>query len=480
MKFRFKTVPYKHQLTALEKSCEKDEYALLMDMGTGKSKVLIDTIAHLYSNGRITSAVIFAPKGVYKNWVDQEVPTHMPDHIDYKMAYWASPLTAKLKKKISSIWRDDFDLHILVVNIEAISGDKAINVVDRFISNHFGKTLVAVDESTTIKNHKAKRTKSAIKIAKKARYKRILTGSPITKSPLDLYSQFAFLNEQLLGFQSYYSFCTRYADMIKRSAGSHHYNQILSYRNLDELTKSIQPFSYRVRKEDCLDLPEKNYMKRTIQLTPEQKTVYDDLKKTAVSILNEQDQVTATTQLTCLLRLHQVSCGFVNTDEGEVLELKNSRLEELVSILDETDGKVLIWATYRHDIRAIENKIKVLYGEDSVVSYYGDTKGEVRQELVNKFQNDTECKYFVGHPKTGGYGLTLVAANTVIYYSNNYDLEVRLQSEDRAHRIGQKSKVTYIDLIAEKTVDELIVKALRNKIDIATQVLGENFKKWLI
>jgi SNF2 family DNA or RNA helicase len=268
--------------------------------------------------------------------------------------------------------------------------------------------------------------------------------------------------------------------MIKRSAGSHHYNQILSYRNLDELTKSIQPFSYRVRKEDCLDLPEKNYIKRTIQLTPEQKTVYDDLKKTAVSILNEQDQVTATTQLTCLLRLHQVSCGFVNTDEGEVLELKNSRLEELVSILDEVDGKVLIWATYRHDIKAIENKIKVLYGEDSVVSYYGDTKGEVRQELVNKFQNDPECKYFVGHPKTGGYGLTLVAANTVIYYSNNYDLEVRLQSEDRAHRIGQKNTVTYIDIVTEKTIDELIVKALRNKIDIATQVLGENFKKWLI
>jgi len=390
MKFKFKTVPYKHQLTALEKSCDKDEYALLMDMGTGKSKVLIDTIAHLYSNGKITSTVIFAPKGVYKNWVDQEIPTHMPEHIDYKMAYWASPLTAKLKKKISAIWRDDFDLHILVVNIEAISGDKAINVVERFISNHFGKTLVAVDESTTIKNHKAKRTKSAIKIAKKARYKRILTGSPITKSPLDLYSQFAFLNEDLLGFQSYYSFCTRYADMIKRSAGSHHYNQILNYRNLDELTKSIQPFSYRVRKEDCLDLPEKNYMKRTIQLTPEQKTVYDDLKKTAVAILSDEDQVTATTQLTCLLRLHQVSCGFVNSDEGEVLELNNSRLEELVSILEETDGKVLIWATYRHDIKAIENKIKSLYGEDSVVSYYGDTKGEDRQDLVKKFQTDPE------------------------------------------------------------------------------------------
>ena len=480
MKFKFKTVPYKHQLIALEKSCEKEEFALLMDMGTGKSKVLIDTIAHLYAKGKITSAVIFAPKGVYKNWVQQEIPIHMPDHVDYKLAYWASPLTAKLKKKISAIWRDDFDLHILVVNIEAISGDKAIRVVTRFIDNHLGKTLVAIDESTTIKNPKAKRTKSAILLGKKARYKRILTGSPITKSPLDIYSQFAFLDQHLLGFQSYYSFCTRYADMLKRSAGSHQYNQILGYRNLDELTKSIQPFSYRVKKEECLDLPEKMYIKRTIQLTPEQKSIYADLKKNATAILSDEDQVTATTALTCLLRLHQVSCGFVNTDEGETLDIKNARLEELLSILEETNGKCLIWATYRHDIKAIENKIKQIYGENSVVSYYGDTKGEDRQDLVKKFQEDVECKYFVGHPKTGGYGLTLVAANTVIYYSNNYDLEVRLQSEDRAHRIGQKNNVTYVDIVTEKTVDEVIVKALRNKINIATQVLGEDFKKWLI
>jgi SNF2 family DNA or RNA helicase len=233
-------------------------------------------------------------------------------------------------------------------------------------------------------------------------------------------------------------------------------------------------------KEDCLDLPEKIYIKRTLQLTPEQKAVYADMKRNAVIVLSDTDQVTATTALTQILRLHQISCGFVNTDDGETIPIKNTRLEELLSILEETSGKVIIWATYRHDIKIIENKLKQLYGEKSVVSYYGDTESEKRQQIIHTFQNNNNCKYFIGHPKTGGFGLTLTVAKTIIYYSNSYDLEVRIQSEDRAHRIGQKNNVTYIDLVTEKTVDEKIVKALRDKINIATQVLGEGWKKWLI
>jgi len=482
MTFKFKTKPYNHQLKALEVSYQKKSFALLMDMGTGKSKVLIDTIAALDRADEINSVLILAPKGVYKNWVGKEIPAHLPDSVKHKVAYWASPLTNKHKDAIRDIWRPDEYLHIFVMNIEALSTGKAEEVATKFISAHGGATLIAIDESTVIKNHKARRSKAAMRLSKRCKYKRILTGSPITKTPLDLFSQFQFLGEELLGFKSYYAFCARYADMIKRSAsgGGHQYNQILGFRNLDELTESIKPHSYRVTKEECLDLPEKTYTMRTIELTSEQKNLYDQMKKTAVTLLDDMEMVTANAVITQLLRLHQISCGFVNTDDGNVVEIKNNRMSELLAILEELNGKAIIWANYRHDILAIENEISKIYGSTSVATYFGDTDGEERQNIVDRFQEDEELRFFIGQPRTGGYGLTLTAASTVIYYSNSYDLEVRLQSEDRAHRIGQSNAVTYIDLIAQKTVDEKIVGALRKKINIATQVLEEDWKKWLI
>jgi len=482
MKFKFKTEPYKHQLKALEASYNKKSYALLMDMGTGKSKVLIDTIAYLDGIDEINSALILAPKGVYKNWVGKEIPAHLPNTIRHKVAYWASPLTNKHKDAIRDIWRPDEHLHIFVMNIEALSTGKAEEVATKFIASHGGSTLIAIDESTVIKNHKARRTKAAVRLAKRCKYQRILTGSPITKTPLDLFSQFQFLGENLLGFKSYYAFCARYADMIKRSAagGSHQYNQILGFRNLDELTDSIKPHSYRVIKEECLDLPEKTYTMRSIELTPEQRNMYNQMKKTAVTLLDNMEMVTANAVITQLLRLHQISCGFVNTDDGNVVEIKNNRMTELTAILEEINGKAIIWANYRHDILAIEKEIAKVHGPRSVATYFGDTDGEERQNIVDRFQEEEELRFFIGQPRTGGYGLTLTAASTVIYYSNSYDLEVRLQSEDRAHRIGQSNAVTYIDLIAQQTVDEKIVGALRKKINIATQVLEEDWKKWLI
>ena len=480
-KFNFKTKPYAHQLKALQESYQEESFALLMDMGTGKSKVLVDTIAYLSGADKINSVLILAPKGVYKNWVGKEIPTHMPD-IQYKVAYWASPLTTKHKNDIRDIWKPDEFLHIFVMNIEALSSGKAEEVASKFIGSHWGQTLIAVDESTVIKNHKARRTKSAIRLAKKCKYKRVLTGSPITKTPLDLFSQFAFLGETLLGFKSYYAFCSRYADMIKRTAsgGSHQYNQILGFRNLDELTRSIKPYSFRVTKEECLDLPDKIYFKRDIELTPEQKNLYKQMKRSAVALLEDMEMVTANAVITQLLRLHQISCGFVNTDDGNMIEIKNNRMSELLSILEETNNKVIIWANYRHDILAIYSELKKIYGKDSVATYCGDTAGEQRQAIVERFQESEDLRFFIGQPRTGGYGLTLTAASTIIYYSNSYDLEVRLQSEDRAHRIGQTNTVNYIDLIAQDTVDEKIVNALRKKINIATQVLEEDWKKWLI
>ena len=479
--FKFKTKPYDHQLKALENSWQKEEFALLMDMGTGKSKVLIDTIAALYDAGKIDSAVIFAPKGVYKNWVAKELPAHMPEHIECNIAYWASPLTVAHKDSIRAIWVPNYDLHIFVMNIEALSVGKAEEVATKFIRSHQGRTLVAIDESTVIKNHSAKRTKASIRVSKIAKYKRILTGSPITKSPLDLYSQFLFLNEELLGFRSYYAFCSRYADMIRRTSSSHSYNQILGFRNLEELTESIQPFSYRVTKDECLDLPDKNYIKRSIELTPEQKKMYNQMKKTAVALLDDMEMVTANAVITQLLRLHQISCGFVNTDDGNLVRFKNNRMSELLSILEEVDGKIIIWANYLWNIHQINHFLKVRYGEESTVSIFGEVNVEDRKKAVERIQTDENTRFLVGNPTTGGFGLTLTACNTVIYFSNNYNLEVRKQSEDRAHRIGQKGSVLYIDIVARNTLDEAIMKSLTNKGQIAAKTLGEeDLRDWLL
>ena len=475
--YRFKTKPYEHQLIALEKSWDKEEYAYFMEMGTGKSKVLIDNIAMLYDKGKINAAMIIAPKGVYRNWLSSEIPTHMPSHIQYKSVLWTA-LTSKTKdKEYQSLFEIDYNLHIFIMNVEALSTPKGIAFARKFLSCH--NTLIAVDESTTIKTPSAKRTKSILNLSKFAKYRRILTGSPITKSPLDLYTQCGFLNEELLGFSSYYAFRSRYAHMIERNFGGRRVQIVKSYQRLDELSRLIEPFSYRVLKEDCLDLPDKIYIRREVELTEEQTKLYSTMKQMALATLNGK-LLTAPNVLTQLMRLHQITCGHFKSDDGKIQELKNNRIEELMSILEETEGKAIIWANYIYDIERIVAAIKKEYGEDSVVQYYGAVHSDERQKNIERFQDPrSPFRFFVGNPQTGGYGITLTAASTVIYYSNGYDLEKRLQSEDRAHRIGQKKSVTYIDLIAERTVDEKIVKALRKKIDIASQIMGEELKSWI-
>jgi len=475
--YRFKTKPYEHQLIALEKSWDKEEYAYFMEMGTGKSKVLIDNIAMLYDKGKINGVLIVAPKGVYKNWYSSEIPTHLASHIQHKSVLWTALISKTKQEELNSLFKSDFNLHVLVMNVEAFSTKKGLQFALKFLNSH--KTLMAVDESTTIKTPSAKRTKSILALSKSAVYRRILTGSPITKSPLDLYTQCGFLNEDLLGFSSYYAFRSRYAHMIERNFGGRRVQIVKSYQRLDELSKLIEPFSYRVLKEDCLDLPEKIFIRREIELTEEQLKLYSTMKQMALATLNGK-LLTAPNVLTQLMRLHQITCGHFKSDDGKIQELKNNRLEELMSILEETEGKAIIWANYIYDIERISAAIKKEYGDDSVVEYYGAIHTDERQKNIERFQDpQSPFRFFIGNPQTGGYGITLTAANTVIYYSNGYDLEKRLQSEDRAHRIGQKKSVTYIDLIAEKTIDEKIVKALRKKIDIASQIMGEELKSWI-
>ena len=477
MNYKFKTKPYAHQLKALEMPWDKKAFAYFMEMGTGKSKVLIDNISMLYDKGKINGALIVAPKGVYKNWYSAEIPTHMPDHIEKKAVLWQAMINKKQQQILDTLFKPETDLHILIMNVEALSTKKGVDFAAKFLNSH--DCLMAIDESTTIKNPDAKRTKNIVGLGEKVKFKRILTGSPVTKSPLDLYKQCEFLDTWLLDHASYYTFRTRYAVMKTAHFGGRSVQIVAGYKNLAELSDKLKPFSYRVLKDDCLDLPKKTFMKRIVNLTPDQFKVYEQMKKQALAILNGK-MITTANALTQLMRLQQITCGHFKADDGTTQELKSNRLDELINVLGEIEGKVVIWAHWQSDVRQIIKAIVEEFGPDSFVDYYGLTPQEERQENIKKFQDpDSGVRFFVGTTQTGGYGITLTAASTMIYYSNGYDLEKRQQSEARIDRIGQEKPMTYIDIVCENTVDTRIVKALRKKVDIATQIMGEELKEWI-
>ena len=476
LNYKFKTKPYAHQLKALEMSHNKEVFAYFMEMGTGKSKVLLDNIAVLYDKGKINGALIIAPKGVYKNWFDSEIPQHLVKHIQKKAILWQANITEKQQFKLNSLFKSEIDLHILIMNVEAFSTKKGVAFAEKFLLSH--NTLMAIDESTTIKTPTAKRTKAIVKLGEIAKYRRILTGSPVTKSPLDLYKQCEFLDPWLLDHSSYYTFRTRYAIMRSANFNGRSVQIVVGYKNLEELSEKLKPFSYRILKDDCLDLPPKTFMKRVIQLTPEQNKVYQQMKQLALAELNGK-RITTVNVITQLMRLQQITCGHFKADDGSLQEIKNNRITELMDLIEEIEGKAIIWAHWRHDIATIVREIEKEY-PGSVMTYYGDTTTDDRQKAIKEIQNpESKVRFLVGTPQTGGYGITLTGASTMIYYSNGYDLEKRQQSEARIDRIGQKKPMTYIDILAEDTVDEKIVKALRKKENIATQIMGEELKAWI-
>ena len=480
VKLKYKLKPFDHQVDALEYGWDRPEFGLFMEMGTGKSKVLIDNMAMLFLDGQINFALVIAPKGVYRNWVAKEIPEHMSDDIPYRVIRWVSGPNKKQQEEMRSV-KDKFDgLTIFVMNVEAYSSLKGQKAGQWMAGALGARGMIAIDESTTIKNHKAKRTKALMKIASGFKYRRLLTGSPITKSPMDIYSQCEFLRPGLLGFESYYAFQGRYAVVQRRKMGQAAFQQIVGFRNLDELTRRIDMFSFRVLKKDCLDLPDKIYTARYVGMTPDQFQMYEQIRRHAMVLLDSGEMSTAPAVITQMLRLQQIMSGHLKTDDGDMLYFPSKRMDALEEIINEHDGKAIIWSRFRYDIQQITETLNKKFGQGCAVSYYGDTSDDDRAAAVLNFQNPSHpLKFFVGNPATAGYGLTLTEANLVVYYANDFNLETRIQSEDRAHRIGQKNNVTYIDLICEGSIDERIVKALRAKIDIGAKVLGEDAREWL-
>tara|TARA_R100000664_G_scaffold1041_6_gene2802 strand:+ start:309 stop:1766 length:1458 start_codon:yes stop_codon:yes gene_type:complete len=475
--YNYKTEPYKHQRETLAKSAHKNLYALFLEMGLGKSKILLDNAAILFDQEKISGLLIVSPKGNLRNWDVHEVNKHLPDHIQRNVLVWQPNHTKQWLKDYKEMVEGDSDgiLNIFLVNVEAFATVKACKFVEEFLVTH--DAMMAIDESTTIKNPKAKRTKHLIKLAPLADYRRILTGFPITKAPLDLYSQCYFLSPNLLGFSSYYAFSARYAITQARRMGSHSFQQIIGFQRLEELQESIKDFSIRKTKDQCLDLPAKVYTKRLVELTDEQKKAYATMKQKALMVL-ENEVFTTVNVLTQIMRLQQIVAGSLRNEDGETIVLKNNRVRTVLDLLEETSGKVVIFAMFQTDIQQLEKAIADKFGENSVASYYGKTPQDERQRIIDKFQDsESELRYFISNPQTGGRGITLTEASTMIFYSNSYDLELRVQAEDRIHRIGQEKSCTYIDLVSENTVDEKILQNLLSKVKISNEILGE-IRNW--
>ena len=469
--YQYKTKPYEHQRTALNKGGLLQNFAYFMEMGTGKTKVAIDNATYLYQQKEIKEVIVIAPNSVYRNWL-AEIMTHSP----IKPYTWVWKLD---KQKDLERASKSNDLIYLLFNVEAMSHRSGWKWLENRLKLNGPKTLLILDESTTIKNPGAIRTKHLCRLGRLAKYRRILTGSPVTKSPLDLFTQCGFLSKELLGFESYYTFRARYAVMQQIQMGGRQILLPKYYTNLEELETTLKTFSFRVTKDECLDLPPKIYVQRQVVMKLEQQKTYDALKQKARAII-EDDTVTFANKLTEILRLHQVCNGFIKTDHDKYYGFKhNPKITELIRILDEVTGKCIIWANYVYNIEEIKTKLKAVYGKNSVVSIYGKDSVDNRKRSVESFQSDDRCRFLVGNPSVGGYGLTLTAARHVIYFSNSYNLEVRKQSEDRAHRIGQKHKVTYIDIQVPNSIDTMIISALKRKVKLSAQTLGEEVKKWL-
>ena len=299
---------------------------------------------------------------------------------------------------------------------------------------------------------------------------------------MDLFTQCQFLSPELLGFSSYLAFRNRYAEMTDIPVGSGRFIQVPKYyKRLEELEIKLNSLQLEYEKIKCLDLKAKRFVKkRYIELEGESKKIYDRLRTSALAIV-EDSTISFSNKLTEIIKLHQVCNGFTKDDEGKMLRLHDSKLKALDEVISETDGKIIIWANYLWNIHEIIHFLKSKYGEESTVSIFGEVSVEDRKTAVETFQNDSKVRFFVGNPTTGGFGLTLTACNTVIYYSNSYNLEVRMQSEDRAHRMGQTGTVLYVDIVAKNTLDEAIMKSLINKGQIAAKTLGEeDLRSWLL
>lgn len=449
-----KTVPFKQQVVGLDALHQSEFFGLLMEMGTGKTKICIDEICWT-GKGKF---LVVCPKSVQQSWVD-EFETHA----------WKPYHLTKLKRNFKGVeglvkgLRADEDIKVWVINYEGVAG-----LLDPLLRMEFD--MVILDESTYIKNRKAKRTKAIQYLGSTATRRVILNGTPAPNNILDLYSQFEFLKPGVLGYTNYNQFRKYYAQFKKSKGG---FEKLVGYQNLEQLKMRMATCSFFVKKKQCLDLPEKQFVTRKLDMTDKQEEMYQMMLEICLADLegnmSPEGTVSASVIIVQLLRLSQIACGFLRTTDGNTRNIPggNPKLEALRDILETTDGKVIVWARFKQDVENIVSMIQLDLNE-GCVCITGAENEQMRDQAKRSFNSDDGARVLVGNPATGGLGLTLLGGDnlrctTVVYYSNDFSCYKRLQSEDRTHRIGLRNPVTYYDLVCQGTVEERILNVLQDK-----------------
>lgn len=485
--------PYAHQVEGFRRSKDATAYGLFMEPRTGKTRVIIDTATYLKARGKLNAVLVICPNSVKEPWME-EIAKMTPRWAEADSRIWDNSYKTSVKNEVKA-WMlskpHPRAVRWLIMNVEALSHASGYALAEEFVDRQ-GPTMVVVDESTRIKTPGSKRTKAVVKLRRAAAYRRIMTGTPSTqKGPLDYYAPFQFLDPRILGFNSFYSFRNHFAEM-----GGWENKEVIGYKNVEELQRLVDPFTYRVLRKDCMDLPEKVFEKRYVDLNPEQAKLYRDMKTRMVAEFGGK-KITATIALTQMLRLQQIVGGFLppipppeltdpdavyrwreeHADEAIPIPGPNPKLNELLDLVEDVDGKVIIWSRFRPEIALITKGLRDKFGHSAVGEFHGGVSTTERTRYRLAFQDPANrLRFIVGQTETGGLGITLSEAIMTVYFSNSFSLESRLQSEDR--QVG-KYGGTYWDLVARATVDMKVLDTLRSNKNVADMVTGDDISNWI-
>lgn len=489
MEYPFKTEPYAHQLRGMEFALGRHYFALHMEQRTGKTKLTIDIAGFNYLEGRINALAVIAPNGVHTNWAREEIPLHMSEVVPFRTLVWRAgrASTVSFKREL-----EDFlhykGLAILCINVEATITKAGKAFLRKFLEKR--RALLAVDESTDIKTPGSKRTKAIKALGRHAKMRSILTGTP--GKPMEQYSQFTFLSPHILNAPSYLAFKHEYGEWMSITTdGGRSFEKLTGHKNLDCLRELTAPHVFRVTRAEVFpDMPPKQYTKRFIELSPEQARMYKELRHNYITFFDSGHSVTAAETLVRYLRLQQIVCGYVPVDEGfmQVVEGEpmsqpeklipgpNPRLATFLELWEETDGQMIVWCRFKMDVRLIREALRA----KGVVcaEYHGGVRDKDKPDMLRGFQSG-EYPVLLGNARSAGRGLDMSAADVVVYYSNYFGLETRQQSEDRPQHPKRKKSVQYVDLVAEGTIDERIIRALRSDQILADMITGDPEKDWI-
>lgn len=501
--FTFKTQPDPHQLEILQRTATLSFHAIHWEQGLGKSKIIVDNITFLYTHPdptlSINGALIVAPNGIDINWEIDEIPKHLPEHLwstTRLFRFSTKRKGSKSHKEQVKFLREHHGLAIMLMSYDAFMTMEGKEAALLFLEQR--EAFYVLDESSRIKTPGAKRTQRIVRTAYRAKYRRTLTGTPMPNGAFDIYKQMEFLDPpfwdnhnltSLTEFKNYFGVFDSPRTFRSNAGQTYEFEKLIGFQRLEELNKMLAPISSRLLKKDVLQLPPKIYQPRYFELSKEQRTLYEQLKNEYLIWLDKETLVTANLAIVRLLRLQQISCGYLPTENDSepthIIPGENTRLNLLEELIEDHADKTIIWARYRLDIDLITTLLKSK--NRSFVVYDGRTTEEDLIDAKHRFQNTDTAQFFVSNPAKGAEGITLHAAKNVIYYSNSFNLLHRLQSEDRAHRRGLEHPVNYIDLLGNDTIDKQIMLNLCGKMNTSDVILGDtpgtdirsNILQWL-